>query len=75
MLHDTQDYGRPGLCQSSWILEKSKHDVSETASVSVLTWRLEDTWGRNQMQFPKRRVFESSEFQMTVKDQNPGNSL
>jgi hypothetical protein len=33
-----------GLFPSSSILEKRKHDVSETGSVSVLRWRSEDTY-------------------------------
>jgi hypothetical protein len=38
MVYNTQNYWIFGLFPSSGILENRKHDVSETGSVSVLTW-------------------------------------
>jgi hypothetical protein len=39
-----QNYWVFGHCPSSGILETRKHNVSETASVSVLKWEVEDTY-------------------------------
>jgi hypothetical protein len=60
-----------------------KHNVSETGSASIFTWGEGDTyfvkqvtevpltWGRKQIQCPKRRVFYYLGFRTMDKDQNP----
>jgi hypothetical protein len=53
----TQNYWVFGIFPSSGILGTRKHDVSKTGSVSVLRYGGENTRGRKQIQFPKRRVF------------------
>jgi hypothetical protein len=39
MVYNTQNYWVSGLCPSTGILNTRKHNVTETASVSVLRWR------------------------------------
>jgi hypothetical protein len=70
MVYNTQRYWVFGLCASSgfFLNKNEKHNVSETGSVSVVRWgktptllgpleRAHLTWGRKQIQFPKRCVF------------------
>jgi hypothetical protein len=45
MVYNTQGYWVFGLCPSSCILKNTKeHNVSETGSVSVLRWGVEDSY-------------------------------
>jgi hypothetical protein len=65
-MYDTRKDWVFGLCPSSGILKTIEHNVSESGFVSVLRWggetptqlspleRANLTWGREQIQFPKR---------------------
>jgi hypothetical protein len=85
MVYNTQNYWAFGLCPPSSITETRKHNVSETSSVSFLRWGgWQDTysvefpppfsWGRKQIQFPKRCVFYFLEYRTMDKVQKPSNS-
>jgi hypothetical protein len=55
MVCNTQDYWVFGLCPSSGILEATKHNVSETGSVSILSWGMKGTYSTGSIRKSKPR--------------------
>jgi hypothetical protein len=74
MVNNTQNYWTFRLFPTSGILENKKHDELISVTLSKGTnWIgvFSLTWGRKQMQFPKRRVFYSLEYRTMKKSKNP----